>query len=316
MNSRTLRRLPSATRLVSEGTGSPRRQPGSESASLWLCRLPVASSRHSVNLVEGDHESHACPSHVSRDPLLDGERSRAALQAGGAVLPGAAGLPALQASREEWDNSRPRWTQPAAQDRRGGRVDILHSQEGQSGRVDIVHGQEGRVGRDCFCLLFDWWLFHRTSRTCVVPSLSGKNWARLPLHGGDRNVPGSGEAVQLVPRASGALLAVRPWGSWGLAPPPQVPVDIARIISNQNPFSFGNAVPGLTFRGPSPSGTSWTSRSGTMRLIGAPSSSRCHHVLHTPASFLDSPSCWGPGMWAPSHQPGPSAALSFPARSC
>lgn len=72
--------------------------------------------------------------------------------------------------------------------------------------------------------------------------------AQFLLHKGDTSPRGSGEAVGLCP---------------GFRPPPpppqwdsgchgpgfslQMPIYITGITNNQNPFSFGNAVPGLTF---------------------------------------------------------------------
>lgn len=50
-----------------------------------------------------------------------------------------------------------------------------------------------------------------------------------------------------MPRASGGMLSRGPPVATGLASLLQMPVYITGITNSQNPFSFGNAVPGLTF---------------------------------------------------------------------
>ncbi|XP_011806045.1 PREDICTED: LOW QUALITY PROTEIN: nuclear pore membrane glycoprotein 210 [Colobus angolensis palliatus] len=59
----------------------------------------------------------------------------------------------------------------------------------------------------------------------------GKNWVHLPL------LEGGSKASGGIPSAGNLLLTS----------PPQMPVYVTGITNHQNPFSFGNAVPGLTF---------------------------------------------------------------------
>ena len=64
-----------------------------------------------------------------------------------------------------------------------------------------------------------------------------------------RRQGGSGPwgALQAV---SQGVRGLRPWDAGGHGPgfSPQMPVYVTGITNNQNPFSFGNAVPGLTFQ--------------------------------------------------------------------
>ncbi|KAJ8786249.1 hypothetical protein J1605_006469 [Eschrichtius robustus] len=84
---------------------------------------------------------------------------------------------------------------------------------------------------------------------CCAFRWLGRNWVRLPLPRGDGEAPGNGRQLGQCPGASGGV-GLRPLDPGGHGPgsSPQMPVYVTGITNNQNPFSFGNAVPGLTFQ--------------------------------------------------------------------
>lgn len=90
-------------------------------------------------------------------------------------------------------------------------------------------------------------LFYHTFLTYAAPISGEGSQGSSCCTKETRTSLGNGEADGAVPRASrgapgSGTLLVR-----GLVFPPQMPVYITGITNSQNPFSFGNAVPGLTF---------------------------------------------------------------------